>query len=172
MSSYAPRAGSIFPLRCLRSLSNSECAGWQPDPGHHSPLHLWRGIPPDTFVTTDVSYSQRLQRWRNVFSVGGSKMTHRVSVLTGAEERTGGHTRGLGQSFAQWPSWPQRKHGPGLGQSAAKWPRSPQLPQIGSVQSRAQCPKSPQRRHWSQERASQRGGGAATCSAALLPVHS
>ena len=58
-------------------------------------------MPPEAFVTTDVTYPHTLQLWRYVFSVGGVKITQRVSVFTGAEGRAGGHTRGSGQSFAQ-----------------------------------------------------------------------
>ena len=56
MSSNLPRSDHTYTLRSFCSWSSSEDPGERPEPKHHLPLHLWRGMPPEAFVTTDVSY--------------------------------------------------------------------------------------------------------------------
>ena len=56
MSSNLPRSDHTYTLRSFCSWSSSEDPGERPEPKHHSPLHLWRVMPPEAFVTTDVSY--------------------------------------------------------------------------------------------------------------------
>ena len=71
-------------------------------------------MPPDTFVTTEAWCPHTPQWWRYVLSIGGSTATQRLSLFSGGEGgggRAGQSVRGSGQSLAQWPSWPHRKHG-------------------------------------------------------------
>ena len=107
------------------------------------------------------------QRWsskgtRSAHLGGGPKNTNLRSLLS-----TG---RLLGHASAEWPTWPQQRHGAGWGQSAMKWPISPQrwhraplgqstarwpssrqLPHrtISAGHSSAQWPFAPQRKHTS-----------------------